>query len=124
MEDVNRKTVFLINNETGFIPASISGSATTFYCDYGYVYARRLPFFGGYRSGGDNAGAFSLYSYTAAYSTAYIGGRLFYSKDSKIYIGAYLGVNQGGKLRSISGYESHNNATIGGFRTLARANNN
>lgn len=111
-------------NETGFIPASISGSATTFYCDYGTVYAGRLPDFGGYRSNGDIAGAFFLYSNLAASSDASIGGRLFYSKDSKIYIGAYFGVNQGGKLRSISGYESYKNATIGEFRTLARANNN
>lgn len=111
-------------NETGFIPASMSGSVTTFYCDNGNVYAGRLPSFGGHQSNGDYAGAFSLSSSTAATSIATVGGRLFYSKDSKIYIGAYLGVNQGGKLRSISGYESHNNATIGEFRTLARANNN
>ena len=111
-------------NNTGFIPASTGGSVTTYYCDYGDVYAGLLPTFGGFRSnGGDRAGAFYLYSYTAANSYADIGGRLFYSKNNKIYIGAYLGVEQNGKLRSISGYESANNKTIGSFRNLARANN-
>ena len=109
-------------NNTGLIPASTGGSATTYYCDYGNVYAGRLPTFGGYRSITSNAGAFYLNSDTASYSSAHIGGRLFYSKDSKIYIGAYLGVEQNGKLRSISGYESANNKTIGSFRSLARAN--
>ncbi len=109
-------------NNTGLIPASTDGSATTYWCDYGSVYAGRLPDFGGYRSTPSYAGAFSLISTTASHSTANIGGRLFYSRNGKIYIGAYLGVEQNGKLRSISGEESANNKTIGSFRSLARAN--
>ncbi len=110
-------------NETGFVPKSFNGSATTYYCDYGYVCAGRLPDFGGYRSCGVNAGTFCLDSSTATYSNDAVGGRLFYSRNGKIYIGAYLGVEQNGKLRSISEYESANNKTIGSFRNLARANN-
>lgn len=111
-------------NNTSFIPATTGGSATTYYCDYGHVYAGRLPSFGGgIRSITSNAGAFSLYSYEASYSYAGIGGRLFCSRNDKIYIGAYLGVEQNGKLRSISGEESANDKTIGSFRDLARANN-
>lgn len=110
-------------NNTGFIPASAGGSATTYYCDYGNVYAGGLPHFGGSRSNASRAGAFSLASDAAPYSTANIGGRLFYSQNGKIYIGAYLGVEQNGKLRSISGKESANKKTIGSFRNLARANN-
>lgn len=110
-------------NNTGLIPASTGGSATTYYCDYGYVYAGRLPSFGGSRSDPSTSGAFYLSSITASSSTATIGGRLFCSRNGKIYIGAYLGVEQNGKLRSISGEESANNKTIGSFRSLARANN-
>jgi len=110
-------------NETGFVPKSFNGSASTYYCDYGYVYAGRLPDFGGGRSNASGAGAFYLGSTTASASAADIGGRLFYSKNNKIYIGAYLGVEQSGRLRSISGYESANTKTIGSFRNLARANN-
>ena len=110
-------------NNTGFIPASTGGSATTYYCDYGTVYAGVLPSFGGTRSNPSPSGAFYLCSYTASTSYADFGGRLFYSRDGKIYIGTYLGVEQNGKLRSISGKESANNKTIGAFRTLAKANN-
>lgn len=111
-------------NETGFIPKSLNGSASTYYCDNGAVSASGLPCFGGYRSYGDMYGSFYLYSYTATNSYAALGGRLFYSRNGKIYIGAYLGVEQNGKLRSISGKESASNKTIGNFRNLARANNN
>ena len=111
-------------NNTGFIPASTGGSATTYFCDSGYLYGGRLPTFGGSSNNGDHSGGFSLYSHTASNANANIGGRLFYSDGyDKIYIGAYLGVNQSSKLRSISGQTSHNNATIGAFRTLAKANN-
>jgi hypothetical protein len=111
-------------NNTGFIPASTGGSATTYYCDYGYLNGGELPYFGGDSHYGDTSGGFSLASHAASSATAAIGGRLFYSNgNDKIYIGAYLGVNQSSKLRSISGQTSHNNATIGAFRTLAKANN-
>jgi hypothetical protein len=41
---------------------------------------------------------------------------------SKLYIGAYLGWNNGGKLRSLSGKTPTANQTIGTFRTQAKAN--
>ena len=41
---------------------------------------------------------------------------------SKLYIGAYLGWNDGGKLRSLSGKTPTANQTIGTFRTQAKAN--
>ncbi len=111
-------------NNTGLIPASTGGSATTYYCDYDSVSAGRLPYFGGIRSNASNAGAFSLLSTTASHSSANVGGRLFYSNGvDKIYIGAYLGVELGGALRSVSGSVSANDKTIGSFRTLAKANN-
>lgn len=40
----------------------------------------------------------------------------------KIYIGAYLGYDLSGKLRSLSGKTPTANRTIGAFRTLAQAN--
>ncbi len=110
-------------NNTGFIPKSTSGSSSTYFCDRNQVYANGLPNFGGHRNDGDSAGCFCSDSKEAHISSTSFGSRLFYSKDGKIYIGAYLGVEQGGKLRSISGYESAGVKTIGSFRTLARANN-
>ena len=41
---------------------------------------------------------------------------------SKLYIGAYLGFETGGKLRSLSGKTPTARETIGAFRTLAKAN--
>ena len=111
-------------NNTGFIPASTGGSATTYFCDSGNLYGGRLPTFGGDSNDGDDSGGFCLSSDTASGARAHVGGRLFYSDGyDKIYIGAYLGANQSSRLRSISGQTSHNNATIGAFRTLAKANN-
>lgn len=109
-------------NNTGFIPASTGGSEITYYSDYGYLSGGGLPYFGGNSGIGGDVGGFYLRSFTASASYASIGGRLFYSRNGKIYIGAYLGVSQSNKLRSISGQISHNSATIGAFRTLAKAN--
>lgn len=111
-------------NDTGFIPASTGGSVTTYFCDYGHLYGGRLPNFGGYSSNGDHSGGFYLTSAAASGAGATVGGRLFYSNGvDKIYIGAYLGVELGGALRSVSGSVSANDKTIGSFRTLAKANN-
>ncbi len=110
-------------NNTGFIPKSFGGSTTTHYSDYGAVHGGGLPSFGGHLSNGDGAGGFYLYSDTAASSTASFGGRLAALLGKKLYIGVYLGVTVGGKLRSVSGQASENNKTIGNFRTLAKANN-
>lgn len=65
------------NNEGGFIATDISGSATTYYCDYGCVYSSCVPTFGGTRSSTATAGAFAVYFSSAASSTsAHYGGRL------------------------------------------------
>lgn len=42
-------------------------------------------------------------------------------KDA-FYLGAYLGYEEAGKLRSIKGFEPTGNKTIGDFRTIAQAN--
>ena len=111
-------------NNTGFIPASTGGSNTTYYSDYGDLSAGGLPDFGGFA--GNTAGAsggFYLNSSTASTSSSAIGGRLFYSKNGKIYIGVYLGTTQSSKLRSVSGTTPSDTKTIGTFRTEAKANN-
>lgn len=65
--------------KTGFIAKEVSGSATTYFCDYAYLYASRVAIFGGDWSNGSNAGAFRLYvNYSADYSTAYFAARLMY----------------------------------------------
>lgn len=46
--------------ETGFVVKSTSGSVSTYYCDYGAIYATGLPLFGGTWPYGSPAGAFRL----------------------------------------------------------------
>lgn len=66
-----------INSNAGFIVKETNGSATTYYSDYGYLYASYLPFFGGYWSNGSDAGAFQLnVSNSASIAHAYLGARL------------------------------------------------
>jgi hypothetical protein len=67
-------------NLAGFTPASTSyGSSTTFFCDYAYVNADRLAYFGGNWCNADDAGVFLLYvSRSASSSNASYGGRLMY----------------------------------------------
>lgn len=43
-------------------------------------------------------------------------------RKEAFYLGAYLGYEEAGKLRSIKGYEPTGNKTIGDFRTIAQAN--
>ena len=63
--------------ETGFVAKATAGSATTFFADYGFLYASRLPSFGGGWANADAAGAFSLYASSgASASYAYLGARL------------------------------------------------
>lgn len=50
-----------INSNTGFIIKASGGSSTTYYADNGYLYAGRLPYFGGGWGKGAGAGAFRLY---------------------------------------------------------------
>ncbi|GAA0491358.1 hypothetical protein GCM10008986_16830 [Salinibacillus aidingensis] len=63
------------STETGFIPASINGSETTYYADYGYIGSDRLPYFGGNWDTGSDAGAFHLYSGAASGSGSSLGAR-------------------------------------------------
>ena len=65
--------------EAGFLPKTCSGSSSTFWCDYGYVYASCFPFFGGFWGYGGSAGPFRWY-FDCSASEAYsgIGSRLSY----------------------------------------------
>lgn len=66
-------------SQTGFIAKEVSGSGTTYFCDYAYLHASLLPCFGGSWSYASYAGAFSLYvSHAASYSYSNLGGRLMY----------------------------------------------
>lgn len=47
--------------KTGFIAKEVSGSASTYFCDYTNLYASGLPYFGGGWGGASYAGAFLLY---------------------------------------------------------------
>lgn len=67
--------------ETGFIAKEVSGSSSTYFCDYANLNASRLAYFGGHWNDGDAAGAFQLYvSYSASNAYSYLGGRLMYLK--------------------------------------------
>jgi len=69
--------------ETGFIAKEVNGSTTTHFCDYAYLYASRLAYFGGCWDSGDYAGAFRLAVYrSASSSSSGYGGRLMYLKAS------------------------------------------
>jgi hypothetical protein len=62
-------------NEMAFIPSDLTGSNSTYYSDYGYLYVApggRLPYFGGFSGDGAIAGAFCLYVDSAA-SDPFVG---------------------------------------------------
>ena len=63
----------------GFFPKTCSGSATTFWCDYGDVAASNFPAFGGRWSAGSRAGFSWYFSYSAATAYSNIGSRLSYN---------------------------------------------
>ena len=66
-------------SETGFIAKEVSGSSSTYFCDYGHLYASKVAKFGGEWNDADNAGAFFFsLSSTSSYSYAYIAARLMY----------------------------------------------
>lgn len=68
-------------SELGFIIKENGASQTTYFCDYQDVYGNsiKLPYFGGYRSHGANAGAFFFgCNYSVSYSDAYVGSRLMF----------------------------------------------
>ena len=65
------------SNLGGFCPQGFSGSASTYYCDNGYVHSGSVPRFGGLRSTTTAAGAFSVSFLSIADSTSSSsGGRL------------------------------------------------
>ena len=67
------------SSETGFIAKEVSGSSTTYFADYAYLYAGCLPIFGGDWNDGALAGAFHLdVTCSASYSDSGIGARLMY----------------------------------------------
>lgn len=69
--------------ETGFVPKEVSGSASTYFCDYATLYASYIACAGGNCSNTDIAGVFRLYVYySASYSLASIGGRLIKFKTA------------------------------------------
>lgn len=66
-------------SQTGFIAKEVSGSASTYFCDYTNLNASRLPYFGGHWNNGSTAGAFYLrVYYSASNSHSSLGGRLMY----------------------------------------------
>lgn len=66
-------------SEMGFVIKGTSGSETTYYCDYGYLYASRLACFGGLWNNGASAGAFRLLvDRSASDSISTLSARLMY----------------------------------------------
>lgn len=68
-------------SEMGFVIKGTSGSSSTYYCDYGCLYASRLAYFGGSwsDSAGAGAGAFRLnVNRSASDSYSLISARLMY----------------------------------------------
>nr|DAR51372.1 MAG TPA: tail collar fiber protein [Caudoviricetes sp.] len=66
-------------NNSGFVVKEVSGSATTFFCDDGTLYASDFPIVGGYWLAGGIAGVFNCrVPYAASNVTPGIGARLMY----------------------------------------------
>ena len=67
------------NNTSGFVPAEVNGSNSTYFSDYGGVSSGRFGLCGGFWSRGAGAGAFCLYlNSSASSSDSYLGARLMY----------------------------------------------
>lgn len=65
--------------EAGFMNTAWSGSSTTYFCDYGYLYAGCVLKFGGRWHSGANCGPFSVdASHGASNANAAVGARLMY----------------------------------------------
>ena len=66
-------------SNAGFMPQTVAGSDSTYFCDYAALSASCLAIFGGYWSNAAYAGAFRLYVFDAfSLSSAYVGARLMY----------------------------------------------
>ena len=67
------------STDTGFLAKEVSGSETTYFCDYSHHYVGCVTFFGGGWIHGSSAGVFCFYlSRAASYSSVDIGSRLMY----------------------------------------------
>lgn len=66
-------------SETGFLPKTVEGSESTYYCDYVDISPSKVFMFGGFWAFGNNSGIFNLYGYGngSAGDTA-LGSRLMY----------------------------------------------
>ena len=65
--------------ESGFMNVKYGGSASTYFCDNGYLYSGRVLRFGGRWGYGSYCGPFYLYAFdTASYAGADVGARLMY----------------------------------------------
>lgn len=68
-------------NDTGLVYKTKNGSATTYFCDYGYLYSSCVARFGGDYGSGDYAGVCYLYvSNAASNAGADVGGRVMFLK--------------------------------------------
>ena len=67
------------STDGGFVAKEVSGSDSTYFCDYASLYASRVASFGGSWSGGAYAGAFDLLvNGSTSYANSNIGSRLMY----------------------------------------------
>lgn len=67
------------STKAGFVAKEVNGSETTYFCDYAYLYASCVAFFGGGWNNAANAGAFPLtVNYASSHSYAHIAARLMY----------------------------------------------
>lgn len=65
--------------QTGFLAKEVSGSASTYFCDYAYLYSSCVASFGGLWSSASNAGLFYLrVSYASSSSSAGFAARLMF----------------------------------------------
>lgn len=112
-------------NELGFLPLNkTGGSTTTFFGDYVGIRKDTVLYFGGHYVDTVSAGYTCTLPTSNTNLNKLFGTRLTYrGENGKLYIGAYLGTELGGKLRSLSGYAPVTEKTIGQHRDLARANN-
>lgn len=68
-------------NETGFVPRVTTGSSSTYYCDFGALYAGSFGCFGGVWNEGLSAGAFRLdVGFSASNTFSNLGARLQYKQ--------------------------------------------
>ena len=71
-------------SNAGFTARDVSGSDSTYFCDYASLYASCLAIFGGYWAGALSAGAFPLAVYCAfSFSNVAVGCRLMYMHEEE-----------------------------------------